>query len=151
MGGGGAEGGAAAAAALGGERAAASSRGREGRKRGKRAAGWARGSGTESVEAGESPAATSRYLLRGLLEGAAVGAAEEKRAPVALVLAPGGGGLGRLEGGLLRWFSRCRALLAFLWLGGLFSASLSPSGPRSPPPAVCLDPEQRVSWGSSGL
>lgn len=34
---------------------------------------------------------------------------------------------------------------------GLLPAPRSPSGPRSPPPAVCLDREQRVSWGSSGL
>lgn len=112
MGGGGDEGGAAAALVEG--RAAASKGGREGRKRGRRASRRARGSGTEAVEGGESPAAASRCLLRGLLEGAAVESAEEKGTPAALVTAPGGGGLERREGGSLRWFSRCRALFASL-------------------------------------
>ena len=65
----GAEGGAVAAAALAEERAAASKGGREGRKRGRRAGRRARGSGTEAVEGGESRAAASRYLLRGILWG----------------------------------------------------------------------------------
>ena len=126
---------------------------REGRKRGRRIGRRARGSGTEAAEGGESPAAASRCVCcTGFWRESAVESVEEKRAPAALLLAPGGGGLGRREGGSLRWFSRCRALLAFLpapWAPP--GVSLAPGAPipRSPPPAVCLDPEQRVSWGSS--
>lgn len=135
MGGGGAEGGAVAAAALAEERAAASKGGREGRKRRRRAGRRARGSGTEAVERREPGSRFALCLLRGLLEGAAVEWVQEKRAPAALVLAPGGGGLGRREGG-----GRCGGSLAvalslpFFPLGGLPPGVSLASGAPLPAP-----------------
>lgn len=57
------------------------------------------------------------------------------------MLVPGGGGLGRREGGSLRWFSRCRALLAFLparWAPP--GVSLGLWGPAPRPPRYVLIP-----------
>lgn len=131
--GGGAEGGAAAAAALAEERAAAGRGGREGRKRRRRAGRRARGSGIEAVERREPGSRFALFAARAF-GGATVESVPEKRAPAALVLAPGGGGLGRREGGSLRWFSRYRALLAFLpaWWAPL-GVSLASGAPLPAP------------------
>lgn len=124
-----AEGGAAAAAAPLEERAAASDRGREGRKRGKRACGRGvpkpGGSGRRAPGPSSGP---GRSVHR----------------------AAGAGSRGRETGEEEEGVAAARQPAQLLGRG-LLPALRSPSGPRSPPPAVCLDRERRVSWGSSGL
>lgn len=129
------EGGAAAAAALLEGRAAADGRAGERPREGREAA---RDEGVRAAAGSRSRAAgrQGRRAGRG-----------EKRAPGGRLWLPRAGGResGAEEGSLRRGGPRSSRV-------GVSSrpAPRSPAGPGSPPPAVCLDLQPRVSWGSSG-
>ncbi|VFV42268.1 Hypothetical predicted protein [Lynx pardinus] len=103
-----------------------------GRSRGRRSRSRSAGGGARGREQRREGRKEEKEAGR---QGATVESVQEKRAPAALVLAPGGGGLERQEGGSLRWFSRCRALLAFLparWASPRRLTRLRGPAPRPP-------------------
>lgn len=107
---------------------------------------------TEAVEGGESSAAASRCAAARAFGGDRRRVVREEAGTGGVGAGAWGRGTGRQSEGGRCGGARAVALsLPFCRLGGLLPASSSPPGPCSPPPAVCLDPEQRVSWGSSGL